>query len=206
MPNTIVTIHADAGLDVYGILWHADGTVRDVVAGAWDAVLNADWGDYDIAAAVAANGSYQVTFPVVAAGAYTLEIYSRLGETVSPYDSCLQRIPVEWDGSVILPLATVDTVADAILADTGTDGVVVAAASKTGYALSATGLDTISTSATTGLATTLPTRMNQLWRRFFRKATKTSTQIKTYADNGTDVLTTQTVSDDDVTETQGAGS
>ena len=102
MANNIVTIHADAGLDLYGILWHADGTVRDVVAGAWDTVLNADWGDYDIVATVAANGSYQVTFPAVAAGAYTLEIYSRLGETVSPYDTSLQRIPVEWDGSVIL--------------------------------------------------------------------------------------------------------
>ncbi len=40
-------------------------------------------------------------------------------------------------------LATIDTVADAILADTGTDGVVVAAASKTGYRLSATGVDDV---------------------------------------------------------------
>lgn len=36
-----------------------------------------------------------------------------------------------------------DLLVDAILADTGTDGVVVAAASKTGYALSATGLDLV---------------------------------------------------------------
>lgn len=38
---------------------------------------------------------------------------------------------------------TIDTNVDSILADTGTDGVVVAAASKTGYALSATGVDGI---------------------------------------------------------------
>src|SRR5690606_12438555 len=40
-------------------------------------------------------------------------------------------------------LATVDANVDAVLADTGTDGVVVAAASKTGYALSAAGVDAI---------------------------------------------------------------
>lgn len=41
----------------------------------------------------------------------------------------------------------------AILADTGTDGVVVAAASKTGYRLSATGVDDIWDEATSGHAT-----------------------------------------------------
>ena len=38
---------------------------------------------------------------------------------------------------------TIDTNVDSILADTGTDGVVVAAASKTGYRLSSTGVDDI---------------------------------------------------------------
>lgn len=38
---------------------------------------------------------------------------------------------------------TVDTVVDAILVDTGTDGVVIAAASKTGYSLSAAGITAI---------------------------------------------------------------
>jgi galactitol-specific phosphotransferase system IIB component len=51
-------------------------------------------------------------------------------------------------------LATVDTNVDSILADTGTDGVVVAAASKTGYQLSATGVDDILDEAVDG-ATTL---------------------------------------------------
>lgn len=94
----------------------------------------------------------------------------------------------------------------AILLDTGTDGVVVAAASKTGYSLASTGLDSIAVTAPSGVATTFPGMVVQLWRRFFRKATKTSSQIKTYADDGTTVVTTQTVSDDGTTETQGAAS
>jgi hypothetical protein len=40
-------------------------------------------------------------------------------------------------------LATIDANVDAILADTGTDGVVVATASKTGYRLSSTGVDDV---------------------------------------------------------------
>lgn len=44
----------------------------------------------------------------------------------------------------------------------------------------------------------------RVWRRFFAKATKTATQIKTFSDDGTTIQTTQVVSDDGTTETQGA--
>lgn len=50
-------------------------------------------------------------------------------------------------------LSTIDTNVDSILADTGTDGVVVAAASKTGYRLSATGVDDIHDEAVEGTTT-----------------------------------------------------
>ena len=50
-------------------------------------------------------------------------------------------------------LVTVDSVADAILVDTGTDGVVVATASKTGYRLSGTGVDDILDEAVEGTYT-----------------------------------------------------
>ena len=97
---------------------------------------------------------------------------------------------------------------DAILADTGTDGVVVASGSKTGYSLAATGLDSVATTAPTGVASNFREMVVAVWRRFFKKATKTDTEIKTYADapNDTDVLTTQAISDDGTTETQEAAS
>ena len=85
---------------------------------------------------------------------------------------------------------------------------VVAAASKTGYALGSTGLDTIATTAPTGVATTFPGMIVQLFRRFFGKAIKdTSTNtIKTYASNGTTVVTTQTIAETTTVETQGEAS
>ena len=60
---------------------------------------------------------------------------------------CTEARLAELD-AVNLPATT-----DAILADTGTDGVVVAAASKTGYALSAAAITAILDSSTAGAAT-----------------------------------------------------
>lgn len=61
-------------------------------------------------------------------------------------------------------------------------------------------------SAISGVATGILEKIDQLWRRFFAKATKTTTEIKTFADNGSTVLTTQTISDSGGTETQGPAS
>lgn len=76
--------------------------------------------------------------------------------------------------------------------------------SKTGYSLGATGLNAISTTAPTGPATNFPEMLVQSWRRWFKKADMTATQIKTYADDGTTIITTQAISDDNVTQIQGA--
>lgn len=79
-------------------------------------------------------------------------------------------------------------------------------ANKTGYSLAATGLDAITATRPTGKATTFPQMLVQLFYRFFGKATQTATQLKTYGADGTTVVTTQTVSDDGTTETQGEAS
>lgn len=77
---------------------------------------------------------------------------------------------------------------------------------KTGYKLASDGLDSISTAAPAGVASNFREMVVQAWRRFFKKATKTSTEIKTYADNGTTVITTQTISSSGSNQEQGAAS
>lgn len=83
-------------------------------------------------------------------------------------------------------------------------GTSIAVLDKTGFALAANGLDSISTIAPTGIAGNFREMLIQTWRRFFRKSTLTSTQLKTYADDGSTVITTQTVSDDGTTQTEGS--
>lgn len=99
-------------------------------------------------------------------------------------------------------LSTTDGKVDQILADTGTDGVVVASGSKTGYALSSTGLDQISAATPNGVASTFATKLMQVWARLFGRVTRDSDEIKTYRGDGTTVATTQTYtasgSDEDV--------
>ena len=82
----------------------------------------------------------------------------------------------------------------------------VAVSDKTGFSLAATGLDAVATTAPAGVASNFREMLVQTWRHWFKKSTLTATELKTYADNGTDVLTTQTVSDDDTTQTRGAAS
>jgi hypothetical protein len=57
--------------------------------------------------------------------------------------------------------------------------------------LTAGGLDNIPMTAPPGPATTFRGAMVQMWRRFFRKAVRDARTIKTYADDGGTVLTTQ---------------
>lgn len=59
-------------------------------------------------------------------------------------------------------------------------------------ALGATGLDAVTATTPSGLATTFPAKMMQLWARFFGRAKKDATTIKTYRVDGTTVATTQT--------------
>jgi len=82
----------------------------------------------------------------------------------------------------------------------------VAVTDKTGFKLASDGLDLISTTAPTGVASNFREMLVQVWRRFFKKADKTATQIRTYADDGIAVATTQTISETETTETQGAAS
>jgi hypothetical protein len=103
-----------------------------------------------------------------------------------------------------------DLLIDAIKAKT--DNLPASPASTTnitaasGIVLASNGLDSVSTTAPTGLASNFREMVVQTWRRWFKKATKTSTEIKTYADDGTTVVTTQPISDSAGTQTQGPAS
>lgn len=86
----------------------------------------------------------------------------------------------------------------------------VTVSDKTGFKLASDGLDSVATTAPTGPAANFREMVVQVWRRFFKRSTRTysggTQQIVTYADNGTTPVTTQTISDDGTTETQGVAS
>jgi len=78
-----------------------------------------------------------------------------------------------------------------------------AALAATPVNLAATGLDAVSVTPRAGVAATLPQMVVQTWRRFYKVSSVTATQMRTYADDGQTVLTTQNLSDDGVTQAIG---
>jgi hypothetical protein len=114
-----------------------------------------------------------------------------------------------WTGNHIGNMTgSAGSVASAVTVGTNNDktGYTATVSDKTGFKLASDGLNAIDVTAPTTVAATFPAMVNQLWRRFFKKVTKTSTQIRTYADDGTTIVTTSTVADDSVTQTQGTAS
>lgn len=63
-----------------------------------------------------------------------------------------------------------------------------------------------SVSAPSGVASGILEKIDQLWRRFFKRTVYDGTNLKTYADDGTSVLTTQALGKTGTTQTQGAAS
>jgi hypothetical protein len=75
----------------------------------------------------------------------------------------------------------------------------VTVSDKTGFKLASDGLDSISTTAPSGLASNFREMIVQTWRRWFKKTTMVGTTssgtFKTYANDGSTVLTTETYTD-----------
>jgi len=72
--------------------------------------------------------------------------------------------------------------------------------------LSSDGLDTVSTTEPSGVASNFREMVVQLWRRFFGKTTFSKTQILHYKIDGINVATTQEISETSTLQTQGESS
>jgi uncharacterized protein YjbJ (UPF0337 family) len=177
--------------DAIGASELAADAVAEIAAGVWDLATSGHTtsGTFG-AAAVAAGGAgdpWSTSLPgSYGAGTAGKIIGDNINATISGRAS--------------------QTSLDALVTTVGVAGLGLSAIPKTGYKLASDGLDSISVTAPTGVASNFREMLVQVWRRFFKKATLTSTQLKTYADDGTTVVTTQTVSEDSTTQTQGAGS
>jgi hypothetical protein len=137
----------------------ATDAVAEISDGVWDEVLSGHMTAGSTGNALNAAGSAGDPWSTALPGAYGAGtagkiIGDNLNATVSSrlasasYTAPLDASGVRTALGVSSPnldtqLSAIDTVVDSILADTGTDGVVVAAASKSGYALSSSGLDSI---------------------------------------------------------------
>ena len=137
-----------------------------------------------------------------------------LNVTTDASTDTVDNAPVEVSNGeyyVLLTAAEMDGKFVALSGSSSTSDIVIipvriATDTKTGYGLATDGLDSISTTEPAGLASNFREQLVQLYRRFFGKATQTSTTLLTYKEDGTTPATTQAVSDTAGTETQGEAS
>ena len=142
-----------------GIHWVTIDTSADAfyaVANNYTVVLSAATIDGETVNAVLATFSIEnrhlVDVSALATAAALAIVEGKIDTVDGNVDSILtdtNELQTDWANGgrldLILDARASQTTADAILADTGTDGVVVAAGSKTGYQLDNTGIDAILT-------------------------------------------------------------
>jgi len=151
--------------------------VWDVTNTAWATWSDGNIDDYDLPLTSRSGMYFSASFPtdITTAGRYAVSIHEQDGASPATDDLLIGSGVIEWDGTAERHLAAVQ------LADDG--------------------IDNIPTTAPSGVASDFREMLVQLWRRFFKKTVLTSTALMTYADDGTTVLTTQTVSETSTSQT-----
>ena len=169
----------------------------------------------------------------ISAGDYPVNIYRRAGANPDDADKRIGTAEMNWDGSAEITRSVIDTVVDAILNDTDelqaddipgkisalqdfdpdndtvarvtlTD-TATALTGKTGFKLASDGLDSVSTTEPSGVASNFREMLVQVWRRFFKRVTMTDTALLNFKDDNSQA-TTQTMSDDGTTQEVGKAS
>lgn len=165
---------------VYFLIRNATGSIYN--GSTFEAYVTANYSTYDVAATEqSTSGYYTATFPSVSAGIYNITVKEQAGGSPAESDAAIGSGVIQWTGSAVVPLSG-------------------------GVVLAATGLDNISVSDPGGVASTFAQMVVQLWRRFFKRVTLTSTTLITYADDNSTTRTSQTVSDNGTTQVQGPAS
>lgn len=156
------------------------GKVWDVTNSNWATWVDGNIGDYDIPLVDQGGDYYAANFPtgITSVGVYAISIRDRSGGSPAADDTTVGSGQIEWDGSAERTLA--------------------------GVQLGDDGLDNIPITAPTGVASDFREMIVQTWRRFFKKTVLTTTELRTYADNDTTVLTTQSVGETTTSQMMGA--
>ncbi len=110
-------------------------------------------------------------------------------------------LPVSIAGALDMDDLAADV--DNIETQIGIAGAGLSGIPKTGFKLASDGLDSVSTTEPTGVASTFRDMVVQGWCRWFRPSSLTTSQLKTFASDGSTLRTTQAVSDNGTTQTQG---
>lgn len=98
--------YTTTGKTLYAVLISSAGQAWN--GAAFEAIQAVNWTDYDIALTEATAGLYLANLPAVVAGIYTYVVYEQAGANPAVTDTKLGVGYLNWDGSAILPLSSID--------------------------------------------------------------------------------------------------
>jgi hypothetical protein len=201
VPNTAsVTVTTNSDKSGYSLA-SAPPTAAAIATAVWqDLLAGADFGTNSSIGKLLATYTTPPTISQITTGVWTDTTSSDFSAAGSPGHAVLTNLDTNIGSRSTFAGGAVASVIAPVTVGSNSD--------KTGYSLAPTGLDSIAVTdpGAPALQTTLPKMLVALWRSVFRKHTFTATQSKMYADDGSTVNSTATVSDDGTTQTVGAAS
>lgn len=144
----------------------------------------------------------EITFAAKTGLSLTFAVYTSAG---AERESATNMTETPASSGLYLGTPTLIRTGDLVIIDDGSRKVGGGQYNPAGI-LSSDGLDIISTTEPTGLASNFREMIVQLWRRFFGKTTISSSQILHYKSDEETVATTQAIKETSLLQTQGEAS
>jgi len=97
-----ITVAYKTGQLLYVLIFNTVGEVWNFLTAVFEAVVNSDWTDYELALAEqGTTGIYEGNFPALSAGNYSVIVYQQKGSGPLPSDGppLAPAQTLEWDGS-----------------------------------------------------------------------------------------------------------
>jgi len=106
------------GSTLYALLLNSVGQVWN--GSAFEAVNGDNWATYDIALTESVAGLYTADMPAVDAGVYSYVVYNQAGDNPANTDEWAGNGYLEWDGTTVLPLSTIENGVDQLTSGSAT--------------------------------------------------------------------------------------
>ncbi len=102
-----INVNHETGKNLYAVVRNAAGQVYYIVGTAFETwgTSSRDADDYDIAL-TESNSHYKATFPVIAAGVYSVQVFERAEASPADTDTLIGSGEMEWNGTTEINNAT----------------------------------------------------------------------------------------------------
>jgi hypothetical protein len=204
--GTQITTHHSTGKNLYLLIFNDLVEVFRTTDNTFVTYVTANRGDYDIPNDTelgTASGIYPFTIdPDIVAGDYSFAIYERTGGSPAepPTDVLITMGALSWTGAKLIFTGSPLGIADAVW-DEPRGQHTVSGTFGQGTIIAPNGMTILTTTEPIGVPANFQEQLQWLYMRFSNKTEMTATELKTFASDDLTAITTQSLTDDGLTQT-----